>query len=145
MKTSDISILFLALAGGAFAAKNQPIPTLAPGLEPPRLFLQSASHGNNWNARRDQSMEMSKDFQKECPNVKITLNQQMADYTIILNHIEHGLARDNQLQVVDKNGDQLSVGEGGSIAANVKRACILVITNWNSKAAAGSAPTAPGK
>lgn len=90
-------------------------------------------------------MEMSKDFQKQCPVVKITLNQQMADYTLVLNHIEHGFARDNQLQVVDKNGDQLSVGEGGSISANVKRACILVITNWNNKAASAAAPTTAGK
>src|ERR1039457_2310171 len=29
----------------------------------PRVFLQSSSHGNNWNAHRDQSMEMSKDFE----------------------------------------------------------------------------------
>ena len=34
-------------------------------------------------------MEMSKDFLKVRPNVKITINQQAADYTIRLNHIEH--------------------------------------------------------
>jgi hypothetical protein len=74
----------------------------------PRVFLQSSSHGNNWNASRDQSMEMSKDFEKECPQVRVTVNQSMADYTVILNHIEHGLARDNQFQVADKNGDLLT-------------------------------------
>jgi hypothetical protein len=128
-------ILILTVAFSAFGAHKQEIPLLAPGPESPRLFLQSSSGGNQWNALRNQSMEMSKDFAKQCPDVKITINQAVADYTVILNHIEHGLARDNQLQVADKQGDQLSVGEGGSIAANVKRACILIITNWNSKAA----------
>ncbi len=33
----------------------------------PRVFLVSASKGNQWNAARDQSMEMSKDFREELP------------------------------------------------------------------------------
>jgi hypothetical protein len=48
------------------------------------VFLQAASHGNTWNSRRDQSMEMSKDFEKVCPGVRVTINQQVADYTVIL-------------------------------------------------------------
>ncbi|MDP9169494.1 MAG: hypothetical protein M3N54_02645, partial [Acidobacteriota bacterium] len=51
----------------------------------PRVFLQSASKGTNRNAARDQSMEMSKDIERDCPAVRITLNSQMADYTIVLN------------------------------------------------------------
>ena len=65
----------------------------------PRVFLQANSRGNNWNANRDQSMEMSKDFERDCPEVRITLNQSATDYTVLLNHIEHGLVRDNQFQV----------------------------------------------
>lgn len=98
----------------------------------PRVFLQAASHGNTWNARRDQSMEMSKDFEKECPNVRVTVNQQMADYTVLLNHIEVGLfARDNQLQVADKNGDLLVTKEGGGIKGGVKKTCDLILANWS--------------
>jgi hypothetical protein len=84
-------------------------PTPAPVAERqmPRVFLQSESHGNNWNARRDQSMEMSKDFLKVCPGVRMTINQQMADYTVALNHIEAGFRRDNQIQVYEKDGDLL--------------------------------------
>jgi hypothetical protein len=100
----------------------------------PRLFLQSSSHGNNWNARRDQSMEMAKDFEKDCPGVKITLNQQMADYTIVLNHIEHGFARDNQFQIADRNGDLLTrTKEGGSIRTGVKKACAQILADWSAK------------
>jgi hypothetical protein len=29
-------------------------------------------------------MEMSKDFEQMCPDVKISLNQQVADYTVAL-------------------------------------------------------------
>ena len=98
---------------------------------PPRVFLQAASHGNTWNARRDQSMEMSKDFERDCPGVRVTINQQAADYTVILNHIEVGLlARDNQLQVADKNGDLLQTKEGGGIKGGVKNVCALILSDW---------------
>jgi len=101
----------------------------------PRVFLQSASHGNNWNARRDQSMEMSKDFERECSDVRVTLNQQIADYTLVLNHIEVGwFGRDNQFQIADKNGDLLSkTKEGGSINGGVKVACDTILADWANK------------
>lgn len=101
----------------------------------PRIFLQSASKGNNRNAARDQSMEMSKDFERDCTGVKISINQATADYTVILNHIEVGLlVRDNQFQVADKNGDLISkTKEGGSIAAGVKVACQAILNDWAKK------------
>ena len=124
-------------------ASNSPSPTTMAPAQPmaqnpsamdrqlPRVFLQSASHGNTWNARRDQSMEMSKDFQKVCPGVRVTLNQQMADYTVLLNHIELGLfARDNQMEIADRNGDLLQTKEGGSIKGSVKQVCDLILANW---------------
>jgi hypothetical protein len=100
----------------------------------PRVFLQATSHGNQWNARRDQSMEMSKDFERECPELRITMNQQMADYSVVLNHIEHGFARDNQFQIADKNGDLLTrTKEGGSIRGGVKKACATILADWTNK------------
>jgi hypothetical protein len=79
-------------------------------------------------------MEMSKDLEKSCPDLRITVNQQAADYTILLNHIEVGLARDNQVQVADRNGDLLSkTKEGGSIAAGMKKACTLILADWAKK------------
>ena len=76
-------------------------------------------------------MEMSKDFEKVCPSVRVTINQQVADYTVILNHIELGLfARDNQIQVADKNGDLLKTKEGGGIKGGVKKACDLILADW---------------
>jgi len=102
----------------------------------PRVFLQSQSHGSQWNAVRDQSMEMSKDFEKSCSSVRISLNQQMADYTVVLNHIEHGFARDNQIQIANKEGDLISkTKEGGSINGNVKKACDVILADWAKKSA----------
>jgi hypothetical protein len=80
-------------------------------------------------------MEMSKDFVKVCPGVQITLNQQAADYTVLLNHIERGLfARDNQMQVADKNGDLLKTSEGGGIKGGVKKVCKLILQDWPKQA-----------
>jgi hypothetical protein len=97
----------------------------------PRVFLQASSSGNTWNAVRNQSMEMSKDFEKACPDVRVTINQQMADYTVLLSHIELGLIfRDNQMQVADKNGDLLKTNEGGGIKGGVKKICELILADW---------------
>ncbi len=101
----------------------------------PRVFLESSSKGTNRNADRDQSMEMSKDLEKDCPGVRVTINQQMADYTIDLNHIEVGLlVRDNQVQIANKDGDLISkTKEGGSIAGGMKKACQLILTDWTKR------------
>lgn len=109
----------------------------------PRVLLESASHGGQWNAARDQSMEMSKDFLKVCPSVRITIKQEAADYTVRLNHVEHGFARDNQIQVFDGNGDLLKNKEGGSIKGDVKKVCEMIQTDWSSRQAQTQAQTSP--
>ncbi len=109
-------------------------PATLPSPEKPRVFLQSASHGTNQNAARDQSMEMSKDFERNCPGVRISLNQTLADYTVALNHIEVGFVRDNQFQIADKNGDLISkTKEGGSISGGVKKVCSILLSDWTSR------------
>jgi hypothetical protein len=114
--------------GGVVAAE---IPHNAMAANAPRVFLQSASKGTNRNAARDQSMEMSKDLERDCAGVQITIIQQVADYTVLLNHIEAGFVRDNQVQVANKEGDLISkTKEGGSIAAAMKKACTLILADW---------------
>lgn len=129
------ALCFLTLAGCAATivkAQSSTPPPAAPNKA--RVFMQSSSHGNQWNAHRDQSMELAKDFERDCPDVRITLNQQAADYTVNLNHIEHGFARDNQFQVADKNGDLLShTKEGGSIKNGAKKACAQILADWATK------------
>jgi hypothetical protein len=88
-------------------------------------------------------MEMAKDFQKNCPDVKVTILQNAADYTVILNHIEVGaFGRDNQFQIANKEGDMLSgVREksgikSGSIKGGVKAACDVILADWKERQAA---------
>jgi hypothetical protein len=92
----------------------------------PRVFIEAASFGKQWNALRNQTIEMSTDFAQVCPTVTVTIYQQQADYTVILNHIEHGLLRDNQIEVADRNGDLLKTKEGGSIRGDAEQACALI-------------------
>lgn len=123
-------------SGAAIASVTQPQPAPGPPGKP-RVFLQSASKGTNWMAARDQTMEMGKDLGGDCPDVQITLAQQNADYTILLNHIEMGLMRDNQFQIADRNGDLISrTKEGGSIRNGMKKACAAILADWNKQTTA---------
>ncbi len=121
-------------AGTKDAPQAALVPVVAPvgdHSKPPRVYLDSVSKGSNRNSDRDQSMEMSKDILKSCPDLVITINQQAADYTIRLNHIEHGLiVRDNQIQVFNKDGDLMKNKEGGSIKGNIKQICELIHQDW---------------
>lgn len=108
--------------------------SLTSGPGKPRVFLHAQSHGGVWNAKRDQSMEMSKDFERDCPDVRISINQSAADYTVSLNHIEQGFSRDNQIQIANRDGDLISkTKEGGSIRGDIKKACSLILTDWAQK------------
>ena len=76
-------------------------------------------------------MEMSKDIEKDCPGVRITISESVADYSILLNHIEHGFVRDNQIQIANKVGDLISrTKESGSIRGDVKKACEIILADW---------------
>jgi hypothetical protein len=105
----------------------------------PRIFLHAQSHSSGWHESRDQSMEMSKDFQDVCPQVQISLNPHLSDYTVDLNHTEYSFVRQNQLQVANKNGDLLSATSGGgsikgpSIKGAVKKACEAILADWATK------------
>jgi hypothetical protein len=99
----------------------------------PRVFLEAKSHSDSWTAGRNQSMEMSKDFGDVCPGVRVSIKHEISDYTVFLNHTEHGFYRDNQLQVLNRAGDLVSgTKEGGSIKSRVKIACADIETDWES-------------
>src|ERR1700740_1107561 len=99
----------------------------ASGQEKPRVFVQgkgsedvqssgSGGGGKHWGAwgsrstidSHDESMEVTKDLQKNCSGVIVSLNQSNADYTVMLNRESkknRGLLRTNsQVQVANKMG-----------------------------------------
>lgn len=127
-----------AAVGGPTARAALSVP--ARSANKPRVFLRARSHSRGWNESRDQSMEMSKDFQEICPEVQISVNQNLVDYSVELNHTEHSFVRENQMQIANKDGDLLSKTEGSiralSIKGGVKEACEAILADWASKAPA---------
>ncbi len=100
----------------------------------PRVFLRAQSHSSGWNESRDQAMEMSKDFQELCPQVQVSLNQHLVDYTVNLNHIEYSFVRENQMQVANGAGDLVTKTEKtASIKGGVKKACEAIVADWAKK------------
>jgi hypothetical protein len=97
----------------------------------PRVFLKAKSHSDSWTAGRNQSIVMSKDFGEVCPGIRLSVNHDQSDYTVFLNHTEHGFYRDNQVQVVNRAGDIIAgTKEGGSIKSRVKSACEDIVADW---------------
>ena len=113
--------------------------TPAEAANKPRVFLRAQNHSSGWHESRDQSMEMSKDFQEVCPEVQISVNPHLSDYTVDLNHTEYSFVRQNQIQVANKNGDLVSGTSGGgsikgpSIKGGVKKACEAILADWVKK------------
>lgn len=128
----------------------------------PRVFVQgkgsenvssdgSAAGGRHWGAwgskstidSHDESMEVTKDLQKNCSGVIVTLNQSNADYTVILNRESkqnRGLLRSNsQIQVANRAGDILGTSATHTVGNAAKDACELVMTDWQSHGRVNSA------
>ena len=123
--------------GASITRAARPVPVL-PGKKP-RVFLRARSHSSGWHEARDQAMEMSKDFLEVCPEVQVSVNENLVDYTVELNHSEYSLVRLNQIQVANKDGDLVSGAgasgsiKGPSIKGDVKKACEAIVADWAKK------------
>ena len=115
------------------------LPVPAQSANKPRVFLRAQSHSSGWHESRDQAMEMSKDFQEDCPEVQISVNPNLLDYTVELNHTEHSFLSQNQIRVANKDGDVVSGANGGgsikagSIRGDVTKACQAIVADWAKK------------
>jgi hypothetical protein len=119
----------------------------------PRVFVQGKGsedtqssgsgvgghHWGTWGSRsttdsHDEGMEVSKDLQKNCPGVTVTLNQQVADYTIMLNRESkknRGLLRSNsQVEVANRLGDVLGTNATHTVGNASKDACHEILADW---------------
>lgn len=145
----------------------------ASGQDKPRVFVQgkgsedvqssgSGGGGKHWGAwgsrstmdSHDEGMEVTKDLQKNCSGVIVTLNQSNADYTVMLNRESkknRGLLRTNsQVQVANKEGDVLGTNATHTVGNAAKDACTMIVADWqahgrmNAPASASApAPAAP--
>lgn len=96
-------------------------------------------HWGSWGSKstidsHDESMEVTKDLQKNCGGVTVTLNQANADYTIMLNRESkknRGLLRSNsQVQVANRAGDVLGTNATHTVGNAAKDACQLILADW---------------
>ncbi len=136
----------------------------------PRVFVQGkgsenvsssggAGGGQHWAAwgskstvdAHDESMEVTKDLQKECSGATITINESNADYIIMMNRESkknRGLLRTNsQIQVANKAGDVIGTNATRTVGNAAKDACNLIMADWQThgRVNAQEAPTAPAQ
>ena len=141
---------------------------LANAQDKPRVYVQgkgsedvntdgAGGGGHHWAAwgsrstidSHDESMEITKDLQKNCGSVVVTLNQSNADYTVLLNRESkknRGLLRSNsQIEVANRSGDILGTSATHTVGNAAKDACQLITADWSTHgriAAPAVAPTA---
>ncbi len=129
------------------------VPTAAspsPPHEIPYVFIQGTGNtttqgtavgGNHWlygtatTDQRDQTIELAQDFSTECRGVKLTLNQQDADYAVSLNHQAfHGLVHKNdQIMVTNRSAEVLTAVSTHSVTGAVKDACNVILADFAAK------------
>jgi len=129
------------------------IAVTAYGQDKPRVFVQgkgsenvaskgSGGGGSHWAAwgskstidSHDESMEVTKDLQNNCSGVMVTINENNADYIVMLNRESkqnRGLLRSNsQIQVANKAGDVLGAKATHTVGNAAKDACNLIVADW---------------
>ena len=126
---------------------------LAVAQDKPRVFVQGKGsedtqssgsgiggrHWGSWGSKsttdsHDEGMEVSKDLQKNCPGVTVTLNQSVADYTVMLNRESkknRGLLRSNsQIEVANRLGDVRGTNATHTVGTASKDACHEILADW---------------
>ena len=129
------------------------IAVAANAQDKPRVFVQgkgsenvssngSGAGGHHWAAwgskstidSHDESMEVTKDLQKNCDGVTVTINESNADYIVMMNRESkqnRGLLRTNsQIQVANKAGDVLGTNATRTVGNAAKDACTLIVADW---------------
>jgi hypothetical protein len=154
------ALMFFLLAGIAVAQDKPRVYVQGKGSEDVQSSGSGVGghHWATWGSRstidsHDESMEVTKDLQKNCSAVTVTVNQSAADYTVMLNRESkknRGLLRSNsQVQVANRLGDILGTSATHTVGNAAKDACQLIVADWTQHgrlnspdAAAAPAPAA---
>lgn len=138
---------------------------LASAQDKPRVYVQGKGsedvnsdgggagghHWAAWSSRstidsHDESMEVTKDLQKNCSAVIVTLNQSNADYTVLMNRESkknRGLLRSNsQIEVANRAGDILGTNATHTVGNAAKDACAQITSDWQTHGRIAAAPAA---
>ena len=152
MKT--FTVIFFLLAGIAVAQDKPRVFVQGKGSEDVQSTGSGAGgrHWATWGSRstidsHDESMEVTKDLQKNCSGVTVTVNQSAADYTVMLNRESkknRGLLRSNsQVQVANRLGDVLGTSATHTVGNAAKDACQLIVADWAQHGRLNSPDAAP--
>ena len=107
-------------------------------------------HWGAWGSRstidsRDESMEVTKNLQKNCLGVAVTINDSDTDCIVMLNRASkhnRGLLRTNsQLQVANRAGDVLGTGATRTVGNAAKDACNRILADWQAHGRLNAQPT----
>lgn len=102
----------------------------------------TGSHRGWWAAGRtdsiedshDESMELAKDFAKDCPGVQVTVKEDAADYVASLNReskAKKGIfSKNSQIMVSNQSGDVLMSSAVRSVATAAKDACNIIVADF---------------
>jgi hypothetical protein len=95
----------------------------------------------------DESMELAKDFSKNCTGVQVTVNQDAADYVTSLNRESKAkkgiLSKNDQIMVSNKAGDVLLSSTVRSVSTAAKDACNIILSDFATHGHAKPAASAP--
>jgi hypothetical protein len=133
--------MFILLTGVAIAQDKPRVFVQGKGSEDVQSSGSGAGgkHWAAWGSRstidsHDEGMEVSKDLQKNCAGVTVTLNQSAADYTVMLNRESkknRGLLRSNsQVEVANRQGDVLGNSATHTVGNAAKDACQMIMADW---------------
>jgi hypothetical protein len=131
------------------------IAVAANAQDKPRVFVQGKGsenvssngsgggrrHWGAWGSKstidaHDESMEFTKDLQKNCSGATLTIKEDNADYIVMMNRESkqnRGLLRTNsQIQVANKAGDIIGTNATRTVGNAAKDACNLIMADWQS-------------
>jgi hypothetical protein len=95
----------------------------------------------------DQTMEMTRDLLKSCPEISITRKEDASpNYFLLLNRgPEYGLFRNavTQIMLLDGEKNVLYSSKQGTVAKAVKDGCKAILSDWKSRRAQASRPPTP--
>ena len=129
------------------------IALLANAQDKPRVFVQGKGsenvssaggggggrHWGSWGSKstidsHDESMQVTRDLQKDCSGVIVTISQANSDYIIMMNRESkqnRGLLRTNsQIQIANRAGDILGTSATRTVGNASKDACNLILADW---------------
>src|SRR6202012_2314435 len=65
----------------------------------PRVLLRAPTRSGGWTSMGSRSLDISKDFMETCPDVHISINLYVTDYTVEVNTTQHGYIPEHQMLI----------------------------------------------